>query len=103
MGGFLILLLVLLIILIYLCGVSYQKKKKKKSCLFARNKCLTNEFSVCEKFGGEQISKMGNCGSRSFSWSILVFLVNKVLDLIGMDVGTFFISCHFKICEEGFI
>lgn len=28
---------------------------------------------------------------------------HRVLELVGMEVGEFSISCRFKICEDGFV
>ena len=33
----------------------------------------------------------------------MVFWDNKVLELVGMEVDHFSISCHFKNCEDGFL
>lgn len=33
---------------------------------------------------------------------ILVFWDSRVLELIGMEIGAFSISCLFKNCEDGF-
>ena len=34
---------------------------------------------------------------------VVVFWDNKVLELVGMEVGQFLISCCFKNCEDGFL
>ncbi|RVX12646.1 LINE-1 reverse transcriptase-like [Vitis vinifera] len=34
---------------------------------------------------------------------VMVFWDNKVLELVGMEVDHFSISCHFKNCEDGFL
>ena len=34
---------------------------------------------------------------------VIVFWDNRVLDLVGMEVGQFSIPCHFKSCEDGFL
>ena len=33
---------------------------------------------------------------------VVVLWDNRVLELMGMEVGLFSISCHFKNCEDGF-
>ena len=40
---------------------------------------------------------------RGVAGGVVIFWDNKVLELVGMKVGLFSISCHFKNCEDGFL
>ena len=41
--------------------------------------------------------------ARGTVGGVMVFWDNKVLELVGMEVDHFSISCHFKNCEDGFL
>ena len=43
------------------------------------------------------LNARGVAGGVVFSWD------NRVLELVGMEVGLFSISCWFKNCENGFV
>ena len=40
--------------------------------------------------------------ARGAAGGVVVFLDNRVLELMGMEVRFFSISCRFKNCEDGF-
>ncbi|RVX14297.1 hypothetical protein CK203_017278 [Vitis vinifera] len=54
----------------------------------------------CEAWSGE-IFRMGSLNAR-VQLGVVVFWDNRVLELVGMEVGLFSISCRFKNCEDGF-
>ena len=41
--------------------------------------------------------------ARGVVGGVVVFWDNRVLELVGMEVGLFSISCRFKNCEDGFV
>ena len=41
--------------------------------------------------------------ARGAVGGVVVFWDNRVLELVGMEVGLFSISCRFKSCEDGFL
>ena len=42
-------------------------------------------------------------GARGATGGVVVFWDNRVLELVGMEVGIFSILCRFKNCEDGFL
>ena len=44
----------------------------------------------------------GSLNARGAAGGVVVFWDNRVLELVGMEVGLFSISCRFKNCEDGF-
>ncbi|RVW36583.1 LINE-1 retrotransposable element ORF2 protein [Vitis vinifera] len=45
----------------------------------------------------------GAMSARGAAGGVVVFWDNRVLELIGMEVGLFSVSCRFKNCEDGFL
>ena len=45
----------------------------------------------------------GAVSARGAAGGVVVFWDNRVLELVGMEVGLFSISCRFKNCEDGFL
>ena len=45
----------------------------------------------------------GAVNVRGTAEGVVVLWDNKVLELTGMEVGQFSISCHFRNCEDGFV
>ena len=41
--------------------------------------------------------------ARGAAGGVVVFWDKRVLELVGMEVGIFSISCCFKNCEDGFL
>ena len=41
--------------------------------------------------------------ARGAAGGVVVIWDNRVLELVGMEVGLFSISCRFKNCEDGFL
>ena len=41
--------------------------------------------------------------ARGAAGGVVVFWDKRVLELVGMEVGIFSISCHCKNCEDGFL
>ena len=44
----------------------------------------------------------GVLNARGAAGGVVVLWDNRVLELVGMEVGLFSISCRFKNCEDGF-
>ena len=45
----------------------------------------------------------GAVNARGATIGVVVIWDNKVLELVGMEVGLFSILCRFKNCEDGFL
>ena len=45
----------------------------------------------------------GAVNARGAASGVVVIWDNKVLELVGMEVGLFSILCRFKNCEDGFL
>ena len=45
----------------------------------------------------------GAVNARGATSGVVVIWDNKVLELVGMEVGLFSILCRFKNCEDGFL
>ena len=59
--------------------------------------------SLACSLGASEFLEWGVVNSRGAAGGVLVFWDNRVLDLVGMDVGEHLISCHFKNCEDSFV
>ena len=45
----------------------------------------------------------GAVSARGAAGGVVVFWDNRVLELVGMEVGLFSILCRFKNCEDSFL
>ena len=45
----------------------------------------------------------GAMSARGAAGGVVVFWDNRVLELVGMEVGLFSILCRFKNCKDGFL
>ena len=45
----------------------------------------------------------GAVNARGAAGGVVVIWDNRVLELVGIEVGLFSISCRFKNCEDGFL
>ncbi|RVW72725.1 Glycerol-3-phosphate acyltransferase, chloroplastic [Vitis vinifera] len=70
------------------------------------------EYILADGRNGEMASKgekmvagegCGAVSARGAAGGVVVFWHNRVLELVGMEVGLFSISCRFKNCEDGFL
>ena len=59
-------------------------------------------IGVVRSLGVGRFLEWGVLNVRGAAGGVLVFWDNRVLELIGMEVGLFSISCRFKNCEDGF-
>ena len=57
---------------------------------------------VVKSLGVVRFLEWGVLNAKGATRGVLVFWDNRVLELIGMEVGLFSISCRFKNCEDGF-
>ena len=57
---------------------------------------------VVKSLGVGRFLEWGVLNAKGATRGVLVFWDNRVLELIGMEVGLFSISCRFKNCEDGF-
>ncbi|RVW51826.1 hypothetical protein CK203_085751 [Vitis vinifera] len=66
------------------------------------------KFKICPRgivhsFGVGRFLGWGAMGARGATGGVVVFWDNRVLELVGMEVGIFSILCRFKNCEDGFL
>ena len=59
-------------------------------------------LGVVRSLGVGRFLEWGVLNARGAAGGVLVFWDNRVLELVGMEVGLFSISCRFKNCEDGF-
>ena len=59
-------------------------------------------IGVVRSLGVGRFLEWGVLNVRGAAGGVLVFWDNRVLELVGMEVGLFSISCRFKNCEDGF-
>ena len=59
-------------------------------------------IGVVRSLGVGRFLEWGVLNVRGAAGGVLVFWDNRVLEMIGMEVGLFSISCQFKNCEDGF-
>ena len=58
---------------------------------------------VVHNLGVGRFLGWGAVSVRGAAGGVVVFWHNRVLELVGMEVGLFSISCRFKNCEDGFL
>ena len=58
---------------------------------------------VVHNLGVGRFLGWGAVSARGAAGGVVVFWDNRVLELVGMEVGLFSISCRFKNCEDGFL
>ncbi|RVW93853.1 Zinc finger CCCH domain-containing protein 37 [Vitis vinifera] len=59
-------------------------------------------LGVVRSLGVGRFLEWGSLNARGAAGGVVVFWDNRVLELVGMEVGLFSISCRFKNCEDGF-
>ena len=59
-------------------------------------------LGVVRSLGVRRFLDWGALNARGAAGGVLVFWDKRVLELEGMEVGLFSISCRFKNCEDGF-
>ncbi|KAL6321189.1 hypothetical protein AAG906_015533 [Vitis piasezkii] len=50
-----------------------------------------------------KILRLGSCECKRVARRVVVLWDKRVLELVGLEVGIFSISCRFKNCEDGFM
>ena len=58
---------------------------------------------IVHSLGVERFLGWGAMSARGAAGGLVVFWDKRVLELVGMEVGLFSISCRFKNCEGGFL
>ena len=58
---------------------------------------------VVRSLGTGRFLKWGAVNAIRVAGGILVFLDNRVLELVGMELGLYSISCQFKCYDDAFI
>ena len=57
---------------------------------------------MVRSLGMGRFLEWGALNSRGMAWGVLVFWDSRVLELTGMEIGDFSVSCRFKNVENGF-
>ena len=93
-------------------GANDRNKRKVVKALIRSQKvdvvCLQEtkiqEMSqgVIHNLGGGRFLGWGAVNARGAAGGVVVFWDKRVLELVGLEVGIFSISCRFKNCEDGF-
>ena len=58
---------------------------------------------VVHSLGVRRFLGWGAVSAKGAAGGVVVFWDNRVLELVGMEVGLFSILCRFKNCEDGFL
>ena len=90
-------------------GVNDRNKRSSIKALIRSHKvdlvCLQEtkmSLGVVRSLGVGRFLDWGVLNVRGAAGVVLVFWDKRVLELEGMEVGLFSISCRFKNCEDGF-
>ena len=93
-------------------GVNDKNKRKLiKALIRSQNvdlvclqetKMTEMSLGVVWSLGVERFLEWGALDARGVAGGVVVFWDNRVLELIGLEVGLFSISCRFKNVEDGF-
>ena len=60
-------------------------------------------WGIVHSLGVGRFLGWGAMSARGAAGGVVVFWDNRVLELMGMEVGLFSVSCRFKNCEDGFL
>ena len=93
-------------------GVNDRNKRKLIKALIRSQKvdlvCLQEtkmtemSLGVVRSLGVGRFLEWGALNAKGAAGGVVVFWDNRVLELMGMEVRFFSISCRFKNCEDGF-
>ena len=67
-----------------------------------QNKMTEMSLGVARSLGVGRFLEWGALNARGAAGGVIVFWDNKVLELVGMEVGLFSISYRFKNCKDSF-
>ncbi|RVW37823.1 Transposon TX1 uncharacterized 149 kDa protein [Vitis vinifera] len=81
-----------------------KKKEIPGMSRFDREETKMTKMSlgVVRSLGVGRFLEWGVLNARGAAGGVVVLWDNRVLELVGMEVGLFSISCRFKNCEDGF-
>ena len=79
-----------------------RSQKADMVCL-QETKMQKMSIRVVRSLGVGRFLEWGVVNARGAAGGVVVFWDNRVLELVGMEVGQFSISCRFKNCEDGFM
>ena len=92
-------------------GLNDSNKRKLIKALISSQKvdlvCLQEtkmtemSLGVVRSLGVGRFLEWGVLNARGAAGGVVVFWDSRVLELAGMEVGLFSISCRFKNCEDG--
>ena len=93
-------------------GLNDRNKRKLIKALISSHKvdlvCLQEtkmsemSLGVVRSLGVGSFLEWGALNARGATGGVVVYWDSRVLELLGMEVGLFSISCRFKNCEDGF-
>ncbi|RVX04946.1 putative ribonuclease H protein [Vitis vinifera] len=81
-------------------SINYKGARKEKS-LETKIQDISRE--IIHSLGVGRFLGWGAMSARGAAGRVVVFWDNRVLELMGMEVGLFSVSCRFKNCKDGFL
>ncbi|RVW23995.1 hypothetical protein CK203_092093 [Vitis vinifera] len=86
-------------------SIIYTGARKEKSVVREGGETKIQEMSqeVIHSLGVGRFLGWGAVDARGAAVGVVVFWDKRVLELVGLEVGIFSISCRFKNCEDGFM
>ena len=60
-------------------------------------------MEIVQSLGVDRFLEWGYANARSTAGGVLVFWYNRVLELLGLEVDEFSVSCKFKNIEDHFV
>ena len=82
---------------------SFIKTQKLDLVWIQETKIQDMSLGVVRSLGIGKFIEWGAVNARGASEGIVVFWDSRVLELVGMEVGVYSISCQFKNCDDGFV
>ena len=82
---------------------SFIKTQKLDLVWIQETKIQDMSLGVVRSLGIGKFIEWGAVNARGASGGIVVFWDSKVLELVGMEVAVYSISCWFKNCDDGFV
>ncbi|RVW32661.1 Transposon TX1 uncharacterized 149 kDa protein [Vitis vinifera] len=85
-------------------SINYNGVRKENSLAREGGETKIQEMSqgVIHSLGVGRFLGWGAVNARGAAGGVVVFWDKRVLELVGLEVGIFSISCRFKNCEDGF-
>ena len=81
----------------------FIKTQKVDLVCIQETKIQDVSLGVVQSLRTGRFIEWGVVNARGASEGIVVFWDSRVLELVGMEVGVYSISCQFKNCDDGFV